>query len=172
MTSPNDLSFLPDDYLAQKARKRANILCAALSVVVMATIGSAFWLSERSIRDLDNQLAEVDRKYNDATEQIAAVKKMHKKQQQIVQHAELATALVERVPRSNVLATFTNSLPPGVSLLELAMESKLKQPPAAPAGASAFEARVAAASQKKPATNDPPKYDVFIRLTGIADNDV
>src|SRR4051794_13642262 len=145
MTSPNDLSFLPDDYLAQKARKRANILCAALSVVVMGTIGSAFWLSERSMRELDGQLADVEGRYSQATDQIAAVKKMHKKQQQIVQHAELATALVERVPRSNVLATFTNSLPPGVSLLELAMESKLKQPPAAPAGASAFEARVAAA---------------------------
>ena len=172
MASPNDLSFLPDDYLKQKARKRANILCASLAMVVFGTVGAAFWLSERSMRDLDAELAQVDRKYNDATEQINAVKVMHKKQKQIVQHAELAAALVERVPRSNVLATFTNSLPPGVSLLEVSMESKLKQPAATATSGNVFDARVAAAQKKAATNNDPPKYDVLVRLTGVADNDV
>jgi Tfp pilus assembly protein PilN len=173
MTSPNELSFLPEDYLAKKARRRANILCGALSVVVMGTIGSAFALSERSMRGLDAELADVDARYAEAAGRIEAVKKMHAKQRQIVQQAELAAALVERVPRSNVLATFTNSLPPGVSLLDLAMESKARVPAAAAAG-TAFDNRAAAlmAAQKKPAAAEAPKQDVFLRLTGVADNDV
>src|SRR5690348_12532484 len=105
MASPNELSFLPEDYLERKARRRANILCGALSVVVMGTIGTAFYLSERSMRGLDEELAKVDRRYGEAATDIEAVKRMHAKQRQIVQHAELASALMEKVPRSNLLAT-------------------------------------------------------------------
>ena len=174
MTSPNQLNFLPEDYLERKARRRANILCGALSVVVLGTIGSAFYLSERSMHGLDQELAEVDQQYTDAATRIADVKRMHAKQRQIVQHAELAAALVEKVPRSNLLATFTNSLPPGVSLLDLTMESKPKVVTASTGAATVFEARKAAIENgKKPAAApEPPKYDVFIRLTGVADNDV
>jgi Tfp pilus assembly protein PilN len=171
MSTPNELSFLPEDYLLKKARRRANILCGALSVVVMGTIGSAFAISERSMRGLDAELAQVEERYNQVSEQIKNVQAMHAKQRQIVQHAELATSLVEKVPRSRVLATVTNSLPAGVSLLDFAMESKVVQA-AAPSGATAFDARVAAAAAaKKAATPEAPKYDVFIKLSGVADND-
>src|SRR3954447_22962342 len=117
MSSPNQLSFLPDDYLERKARRRATILCGSLSVVVMGAIGSAFAISERSMRDLDARYADVDLQYTQAAQRIDQVQKMHAKQRQIVQHAELAASLVEKVPRSNILAEFTNSLPPGLSLL-------------------------------------------------------
>ena len=62
-TSPNELSFLPEDYLERKARRRANFLCGALSVIVMGTIGSAFAVCERSMRSLDTASAEVDNQY-------------------------------------------------------------------------------------------------------------
>lgn len=173
MSSPNELSFLPEDYLERKARRRANILCGALSLVVMGTIGTAFALSERSMRGLDSELAEVESKYAQAASRIEAVKQMHAKQRQIVQHAELAAALVEKVPRSNVLAEFTNALPAGVSLLDLTLESKAKAPPVA-AAPTAFDrkATALAAQKKKQAAPEPPKYDVFIKLAGVAENDV
>lgn len=174
MAAPNELSFLPEDYLERKARRRANILCGALSVVVMGTIGSAFALSERSMRGLDSELATVESQYAQAAGQIDAVKKMHAKQRQIVQHAELAAALVERVPRSNVLAEFTNSLPAGVSLLDLALEAKPKVNPAA-ATATAFDKKAtaaAAAAKKANAAPEAPKYDVYIKLSGVAETDV
>ena len=164
MTSPNDLSFLPDDYLAKKARKRANILCAALSVVVMGTIGSAFWLSERSMRDLDGQLADVEGRYSQATDQIAAVKKMHKKQQQIVQHAELATALVETHTAEQCAGDVHELAAAGRFAAGTGDGVEAEAAAGGPGSANAFEARVAAAPQKKAATtNDPPKYDVYIQ---------
>ena len=171
MSSPNELSFLPEDYLEQKARRRANAICGLLLMVVMGTIGTAFALSERSMHGLDEQLADIDSKYARAAAQIDAVKKMHAKQRQIVQHAELAAALVEKVPRSNVLATFTNSLPGGVSLLDLAMESKPRVKAEAPA-LTAFDAKKAAMESARKGANEPPRFDVFLKLTGVADNDV
>lgn len=169
MSQPNELSFLPEDYLLKKARRRANLLCGALGVVVMGTIGTAFAISERSMQGLDAELAQVEDRYNRAQEQIHAVQQMHAKQRQIVQHAELATSLVEKVPRSILLAALTNALPGGVSLLDLSLESRVVQAPATPAG-TAFDARVAAA-QKKAAANEPPKMEVYVKLSGVADND-
>jgi Tfp pilus assembly protein PilN len=118
----------------------------------------------------------VKARYADEAGQIEAVKRMHAKQRQIVQHAELAAALVEKVPRSNVLAEFTNSLPAGASLLEVSLESRPQAAKPAAAPGTAFDARVAAAggaaaAQKKQAS-EPPKFDVYIKLTGVAETDV
>jgi Tfp pilus assembly protein PilN len=157
--SPNELSFLPEDYLERKARRRANFLCGALSIVVMGTIGTAFAVCERSIRGLDVAASEVDRQYEQAAVQIAQVEKLHAAQRQLVQHAELAATLVERVPRTNLLAELTNALPPGTSLLDFYMESN---------------ARAIAPSQggETKKTDERPVFDVKMRLSGIADNDI
>lgn len=164
--SPGELSFLPEDYLERKARRRANLLCGALSVVVMGTVGAAFAMSERSMRGLDARLAQVDQQYNEATVKIAQVQKLHAAQKQIVQHAELAETLVEKVPRSNILAELTNGLPPGTSLLEFSLDSVQRSAPPPPQGSAQGQT---AADPKKAAS---PGVDVKIRLTGIADNDV
>jgi len=166
---PNQLSFLPEDFLERKARRRANILCGALSVIVIGAIGSAFIISERSMRGLEAQFVEVDARYSKAAQQIEAVQRMHAKQRQIVQHAELAAALVERVPRSNVLAEFTNNLPPGVSLLELWMETKPRQQAGPPPGASSFEQKRAALEAKS--KTEAQQLDAYIKVTGLADNE-
>src|SRR5688572_9644390 len=138
MKAPNELSFLPEDYLERKARRRANALCAGLSVVVMGAIAGAFWLTERTMREVESRAAAVDRTYTEAAKSIEQVKRMKEQHEKVVHHAELVSSLVERVPRSNLLAEFTNSLPEGTSLLDLAMESRIRATPApAPAPARA-----------------------------------
>src|SRR5258707_983746 len=130
MSSPNQLSFLPDDYLQRKAHRRANIICGGLSVVVLGAVGAAFGIGERSMHGAQDRAALVETQYAAAGVQIDQVEKMHTRQRQIVQHAELAAALVEKVPRSNILAEFTNSLPAGASLLDVSLNSQPHQAPA------------------------------------------
>lgn len=168
MKPPNELSFLPDDYLERKARRRANALCAGLSIVVMGAIAAAFWLTERTMREVETRAAAVDRTYSEAAKSIEQVKRMKEQHEKVVHHAELVSSLVERVPRSNLLAEFTNSLPEGTSLLDLAMESRLRAAPP-PAAAPAGRAKLpAGATPVTPAL----QYDVYIKLTGVADTDV
>src|SRR5918999_4003159 len=171
--SPNQLSFLPDDYLERKASRRANLVCGTLSLLVIGAIGSAFYLKERSMRDINTRAAKVDKDYATAAARIEQVQTLHSKQRQIVQHAELAAALVERIPRSNILAEFTNCMPPGASLLELTMDSRPRLAPA-PTG-SAFEQKKAALEARQKgaaAAPETPKLDVFLKITGVAENDV
>jgi Tfp pilus assembly protein PilN len=172
MAAPNELSFLPDDYLARKASRRANALCAGLSVVVMGVIASAFYLTERSMREVEARAAAVDKQFTEAARSIEQVNKMKAQQRKIVRQAELAASLVEKVPRSNLLAEFTNSLPPGTSLLDFALESRVKVAAGPVVNEREARRRAAQAVPAGPAQPEPVKYDVFLKLTGIADTDV
>ena len=172
MAAPNELSFLPDDYLARKASRRANALCAGLSVVVMGAIASAFYFTERSMHEVEARAAAVDKSFTEAARSIEQVNKMKAQQRKIVRQAELAASLVEKVPRSNLLAEFTNSLPSGTSLLDFALESRVKVAASSSVDAREAKRRAAQAAPAGPAQPEPVKYDVFLKVTGIADTDV
>jgi Tfp pilus assembly protein PilN len=173
MNAPNELSFLPEDYLERKARRRANILCGMLSVIVLAGIGGAFSATENSMRQVEKRHDEVVRNYTEAAKRIDQVKKMHDQQRKIVQHAELAASLVEKVPRSNVLAELTNALPTGMSLLDFSLETRQH---ATVSAANTFDQKKAAleAQRATEASGMPelPKEDVPMKLTGVADTDI
>lgn len=173
--SPNQLSFLPDDYLERKARRRTNVICASLFVVVSLALGAAFTLDQRANRQVQAREAEVDQRYAEAAKRIVQVEQMQEKQRQLARQAELSASLLEKVPRSFILAQITNALPAGVSLLEFKLESKVRTDPTTPAR-TAFEQRKAEVeSQKKNASPPPPepkRYDVTMKLAGVAQTDV
>ena len=173
MSGPNQLSFLPDDYLERKARRRANVLCALGAMLVLGCAGTVFWYTEKLTAAVEKRFAEVDAKYAEAAKRIEKVNQMRAQQQQVVRRAELAASLVEKVPRSNVLAEFTNSLPQGLSLLSLNMESREKTTSAA-GPMTAFEAKRAALEGRTGAQAPVTAkvYDVSIRLEGVASTDV
>ncbi len=183
MSVPNQVNFLPEDYLARKARQRTNVICAFLFLVVGATIGLAFTVTERSTREVDREHGEVERLYADAAKRIEQVRQLNEKQRRMAQQAELTASLLEKVPRSFILAELTNSLPSGVSLLDFNMNSKarkmtVQQPK------SAFEQKKAALASKRRGSKsktdndtlipqaEAKVYDVSMRITGIASTDV
>jgi hypothetical protein len=169
MSSPNQLSFLPDDYLERKARHRANILCGVLAVIVLGIIVSAFWYQEKITASVERRFTEVDKKYAEAAMRIEKVNQMRNQQQQVVRRAELAASLVEKVPRSNILAEYTNSLPAGLSLLAVQMESREKFIPPPPM--SAFEKR-RMEMEGKGAPPAPKVYEVYLKIEGVASTDI
>ena len=172
MSGPNQLSFLPDDYLDRKARRRANGLCALGALAVLGVAVTVFWYTEKLSAAVEKRFAEVDKQYGDAAARIEKVNQMRSQQQQVVRRAELAASLVEKVPRSNVLAEFTNSLPQGLSLLNITMESREKAGGTV-AAMTAFEAKRAALEGRGASAPVTAKqYDVFLKLEGVAATDV
>ncbi|HZZ44054.1 MAG TPA: PilN domain-containing protein [Tepidisphaeraceae bacterium] len=176
MNAPNQLSFLPDDYLARKVQRRTNVICATLFLVAMGAIASAFTLSERATHAMVLRHDEVDQQYADAAKKLEQVGQMQDKQRRMAHQAEVTASLLEKVPRSFLLAEFTNSLPAGVSLIELSMESKLKPQAPPPAPKTAFEQKKTDGDKKNktaaPAGPPVKMYDVVIKLTGVAQTDV
>src|SRR5206468_6427185 len=124
MSAPNELSFLPDDYLERKRQRRTNVICAILFAVVMTTIGTTFSFSERSLRSVEKQHAAVEAEYTEAARRIEQVQQLLSKQRTMARQAEITALLLEKVPRSNLLAEITNGLPSGVSLTDFVLETK------------------------------------------------
>ncbi|MGF1634893.1 MAG: PilN domain-containing protein [Phycisphaerae bacterium] len=171
----NDTSFLPEDYLEKKQRRRADAICGLLFVVVLGGIGAAFFIAERSLREVEARQVETTERYALAAQRIEQVKQMDTKQQTMARQADLATALLERVPRSNLLAEVTNLLPPRTSLLDLKLESKVRRPAATAKPLTAVEKKKAAKAAAKTAAQAPAealRYDVTVTLEGVADTDI
>jgi Tfp pilus assembly protein PilN len=176
MSAPNELSFLPDDYLERKAQRRTNAICAVLFLIVMVAIGAAFTITERTGRDVEREHSDVEKKYTEAAKRIQLKQQLEEKQATMEKQAELSASLLEKVPRSFILARVTNSLPAGVSLLDLSMDSKLRGTPNnAPAAKSGFDAKRSTSTDKKAPTTPIQQakvYDVSLKITGIAFTDV
>jgi Tfp pilus assembly protein PilN len=181
MRSPQELSFLPDDYLERKAQRRANALCAVLFILTMGGIGTAFTISETATKQIDREYSKIDQEYLGEAKRIEQVRQMEEKQKRMKQQADLTASLLEKVPRSFVLAELTNSLPSGVFLLDFSLESKAKrtavQDPAT-AGMTEYERKKLAREAAKRGTPTAPQapqakiYDVYLKVSGIADTDV
>lgn len=183
MKSPNELSFLPDDYLERKAQRRTNAICATLFFIEMVAISSAFVYTERIRHKEEQNNAAVAREYTEAAKQIEQVNEMDQKRRTMALQAELTASLLERVPRSFLLAEITNSMPKGVSLLDLTLESKKKPAPSANTPPrNTFTKRGLDGTPKpespsgSPGSAPPPPEakapDVTIKITGIASTDV
>lgn len=179
MSAPNQLSFLPDDYLDSKRQRRTNVALAVAFVAVLSGIGTGFATVESALREAEAEHADVARQHGEAARRIEQDRLLQDKQRKMNQQAELAASLLEKVPRSVLLAELTNAMPPGVSLLDVIMESKQRQsgPAGAARGQTQFELKKAAAEGGKPGAKGPAApvakvFDVGLKLTGIADNDV
>ena len=174
MAAPNELSFLPDDYLERKQRRRTNAICAVLFFIVISAIGGAFTVTEKSMREIEKQAADVDVQYTGAAKRIDQYKQMEEKQRTMQHQAELTASLLEKVPRSKILARVTNGIPQGVSLLDFSMASTLSTA-VQKAPQTAFDARKAEIDAAKGIVNamasQPRVYDVTMHLTGVAPND-
>jgi hypothetical protein len=181
MSSPNQLSFLPDDYLETKRQRRTNVICAGLFLAIMSGIGVGFTSVEKSLRAAEREHDEVVKEYADAATKISQQKQMQEKHQRLNAQAELTASLVEKVPRSRLLAELTNAKPAGVSFKDVSLDSKLRSGGGGGgAPKNQFEAKRAAMEAAtggggaKPAAPVPQakNYDVTVKVTGRADNDV
>ena len=177
MSAPNQLSFLPDDYLARKAIRRTNVIFAVLFLITVSGSAAAFTHAKNGVKEA-RELNEVAR--NDkaqAARPIEQFQKLQEKQRTMAMQAELTSSLIEKVPRSFLLAELTNSLPTGVSLVDVVLDSRKKSggQPAPSAPKTAFETKSAsgaAAAKSAASTVQPIVYDVSMRVTGVASNDV
>jgi hypothetical protein len=181
MSSPNQLSFLPEDYLETKRQRRTNIICAVLFVAIMSGIGVAFTTMEKSLRAAEKEHQDIAKQYAEAATRIEQERQMQEKQLKMNNQAELTASLLEKVPRSVLLAELTNAKPAGVSFLDVVLDSKLRTGGGSGGGGggkSQFEqkraAMEAAQGAAKPAPSAPQAklYDVSVKVTGVCDNDV
>ena len=170
------INLLPEDYLKRREQQRANILCLILFGIVMVGVVGAAVVSEEKAARARRDFQQVSEEYRKAGELIAQMQQLEAKKKQWMAKAQMASELLERVPRSYLLACLTNALPRGGSLTDVKLATIQPKPPPQPqTDKNKFKSRAAARAPKKeeeaPAAKpSPPK--VTLEVTGLAETDV
>jgi Tfp pilus assembly protein PilN len=177
----NKVNFLPEDYIDKKAQQRTNVICLSLFLLVMSGVAGGFVVTEQRQRSMDNYAEQVKRDMLQASNSLKQMEVLEQKKKQMMMKASISALLMEPVPRSLLVATVTNNLPAGVSLLGCNLVSK----EASKAGDTGVRNRNKKAVRTAPAKKEegekaageteipaPEKLQTTIELTGIAGNDI
>jgi len=119
-----NINFVPDDYIQNNESSRTNLMYLVLFAVVMSALGGTFVTIKTRQRALNAQEQIVNKKLAKAQEAIQQFEQLQAKRRTMMKTALTTAELLESVPKSVLLASLTNNLPPGVSLLRLKLIQK------------------------------------------------
>ncbi len=163
------INLLPDDYIQRSCQRRANVMCLILFAVTMIAVVAAVVISERRTSGTRLLADQVDTAYEHALADIAKMREMEARRQDMLVKASAASALLERVPRSHLLGIIANALPNNTSIYKLELDTKrILAAPAATAkpAANKFEAIATAREAQSAGTV------VAMEMLGLAGTDV
>lgn len=167
-------SFLPNEYTEQRIDRRTHVMAMFLFVVVLAAVFAAFLWKRHEWKQVENVRQEVEERYEAAGAEVAQLMMLKIAQQVTISRAELAAALVEKVPRSILLAELINHMPAGLGLLEFKLESSRIVDPDKNKGkkTKGRKQRAGTRTEKKDEVLEAPRYNTRLSLTGFAPTDV
>jgi hypothetical protein len=151
------INFLPGDYLERLKRRRANFACLIIGWASVLLMGSVIGVIFVSMIGLSAMRTQVDQQYQQASQQISQLEQLEERKTGLLHKVELSADLLERVPRSHLLARVANYLPEKTTLMGLVMRLEDVEVPIGSAAASADAADKKAAggaSSGQPAPAD------------------
>ncbi|MHC4290829.1 MAG: PilN domain-containing protein [Planctomycetota bacterium] len=166
------INFVPDDYVQQRQASRANVLYLMLLLAMLGAIGITFGFIKMRQRAVQAELAQLNERMTKAHQQIAQLDELKAKRNNMMKTMVMTAELLEPVPRSIILASLTNNLPSGVSLLEFKLEEKETQiVRSAARQSSGSQYKNKSATANAPA--EPQKIiSTNLQIKGIAPSDI
>jgi len=119
-----NINFVPDDYIRNNESKRTNLMYLILLVVVMTALGGSFITIKIRQRACYAKEKLVNSRMTKMHEAIKQFDELQVKKRAMMKTALTTAELLEPVPRSILLASLTNNLPSGVSLVDLTLLQK------------------------------------------------
>lgn len=188
-TPGGNSSFMPGDYLARKAEMRANVINLFLFGVVLFGVIAAFLVTNRQWDAVKSVQQDINKEFTAEATKIEQLKKLEEQKAEMVEKLEISTALIERVPRSILMAELVNRMPEKLTLTDFELKSarakdmrpavgaakaqpnSLSAKPATPSGSKTARAGGKDAKDVKPPRQRPPKIDFSVTLTGYSATD-
>jgi len=168
-----NINFVPDDYIQSSESRRTNLMYLVLLVVVMTALGGSFMTIKVRQRAAGAEEKLVNEKMARAQEAIEQFEELQTKRKAMMRTALTTAELLEPVPRSVLLASLTNKLPPGMSLLRLKLVQKEPKRPRHLATTNKYkqaQAEKAAAGEAKVSLEK--SLELHIGIEGIAPSDL
>lgn len=169
-----NINFVPDDYIQNNESRRTNLMYLILLVVVMMALGGSFITIKIRQRACATKEKLVNSRMTKMQEAIKQFDDLQVKKRAMMKTALTTAELLEPVPRSILLASLTNNLPAGVSLLKLNMIQK--EPKNKPNRQAATISKYQATQVEKKVAQDklsPEQLlETLIEIEGMAPSDL
>lgn len=169
-------SFLPQDYVLGKQESRFVAITVALFLVVMVGVVGAFFITNKRWSTVRAQQRIIAAEYESESAKLEQLKTLEEQRTEMMDKANITTALLERAPRSVLLAELVTNLPDDATLVTIELISKrIRMAPVAEASRAAGKAKTASRSRKskneepqpKPRVL-PPKFEYELSIAGVA----
>ena len=165
------INFVPDDYVQQRRASRSNVLYLMLLLAMLGAIGITFGFIKMRQRAVQTELAQLNSRMAEAQQQIAQLEELKTKSQTMMKTMVMTAELLEAVPRSIILASLTNNLPSGVSLLDFRLEEKETQIHKSAAN-NTTSSRYSKANATAAAGEPQKTVSTNLQIKGIAPSDI
>ena len=165
----SNINFVPDDYIQNNESCRTNLMYIFLFVFVMAGLTGCFVTIKIRQKACQSQEKIVNEKMAKTHQAIAKFEKLQAKRKNMMKTALMTAELIEPVPRSILLASLTNDLPKGASLVNLSLVQKEPKKAAKAKPKSKFEAT---ADKKAVVVSKEQLFDTNINIEGVAPSDL
>lgn len=165
-----NINFVPDDYIQSTESRRTNFMYIILFAVVMVALIGSFATIKIRQRALSIKEKLASTKLAKAQSAIGQLEELQAKRKTMMKTALTTASLLETVPRSVLLASLTNNLPPGVSLLQLRLIQKEPKMPPNASQTDKYKAAKNAANQAE--LPGEKMLEMHIDIDGIAPSDL
>jgi Tfp pilus assembly protein PilN len=172
-------SFLPKEYVKGKSQLRANIMALMLFVLVLGGVVGAFIVNHQRWRRVHVEQKQVSAAFEEEAAKIKQLEELENQRVELIERAEVVTALKDRIPRSVLMGEIVRAIPDGLTLTTLNMEGERIKPPAPKADPKAatktrtLKGKNVAAGKDGEGEEDkpkvlPPKFKFSLSIEGIA----
>lgn len=175
-----NINFVPDDYVQDNESRRTNLVYLVLFAIVMTALGGSFVAIKLRQRACSTNEKLVNERMAEIREVINQFEQLQEKRREMMKTALTTAELLEPVPRSVLLASLTNSLPSGVSLVKLNLiQKKTKEnsrttPTTRSSKYQAAQSKIATAKENVQQADENPEklLETHISIGGTAPSDL
>jgi len=118
------VNLLPEDFAHRRTARRTNTIALVMFTVVMGGILAGVSVNQRSVNSTRDVLAHVTSEYQDAAKLIEKLNQLDATKMVMQEKNKVTASLVERQPKSYVLALLTNSLPETACITSMKLTPK------------------------------------------------
>jgi Tfp pilus assembly protein PilN len=166
-----NINFVPDDYVQNSESRRTNLMYLILFSAVMVGLVASFASIKMRQKSLVRTEKAVNQRLTRAQEAIKQFEELQARRKAMLKTALMTSKLIEPVNKSVLLASLTNNLPSGTSLLNVTLvQKKIKAPPKPRTKYDASKAKVAQAEVAEISPEELRQTDISIE--GVAPSDL
>ncbi len=118
------INLLPQGYVRGRIQHRASLVCIGLFGIVMLCVLGGVAASKHRISNTQIVLDRINTDYMEATKKFEEMQELQQRKKELINKAETTGSLLERIPRSTVLAVVTNARANGICLKQFYLSTK------------------------------------------------